>query len=394
MRRGCDSPGGSWAEVLVSGPSLPPVSTWILRMDERGSGPRVAIKDLIDVVGTPTTAGSAVVAATAAPAARDAACMAPLRAADVTVVGKANLHELACGGTGVNPHFGTPVNPIDPACIPGGSSSGNAVALAAGEVDIAVGSDTAGSIRNPSACCGTVGLKTTWGRIPLDGVWPLAPSLDVLGPMARDVATTIAGMALLEPGFTAAADPAPCIGRVRLPDVDPTIDAAIDAALAASELEVVDVRLPGWGAANEAGWAVMFHEYWVVDRHLYERDAVGLGQDIVERLLLGRDVTPAAYEAGRAHKATWRAELAVAFDRAAVLAWPTMGMFPTPIDGPVPDTRRTNLPVNHAGHPSLALPVPAGDRFPASVQLVGPDGSEDLLCATGLVVEAAARTLG
>ena len=254
---------------------MPIVSTWILRMDAPGTGPRVAIKDLIDVVGTPTTAACPVLAAMAEPATQDAACMAPLRAADVAIVGKTNLHELACGGTGVNLHYGTPVNPIDPACIPGGSSSGNAVALAAGEVDIAIGSDTAGSIRNPSACCGTVGLKTTWGRIPLDGVWPLAPSLDTLGPMARDVAGTIAGMALLEPGFAAADAPAPRIGRVRLPDVDPAIDAAVDAALRASELEVVDIALPGWDAANDAGWAVMFHEYWVVDRHLYERDPGG-----------------------------------------------------------------------------------------------------------------------
>jgi amidase len=362
-------------------------------MDEPGAGPRVAIKDLIDVVGTPTTAACPVLAAGAQPATRDAACLAPLRAADVAIVGKANLHELACGGTGVNPHYGTPVNPIDPRCIPGGSSSGNAVALAAGEVDIAIGSDTAGSIRNPSACCGTVGLKTTWGRIPLEGVWPLAPSLDTVGPMARDVTTTIAGMALLEPGFTAAPGPAPRIGRVRLPDVDPVIDAAIDAALAASELEVVDVELPGWDAANDAGWAVMFREYWLVDHHLYDRDPGGLGADIVERMELARGVTPAAYEAGRAHRGPWRAELAAAFDRAPVLAWPTIAMFPTPIDGPVPNTRRTNLPVNHAGHPSLAMPVPAGGRFPASVQLVGPDDSEDLLCATGLVLEAAARTL-
>jgi amidase len=362
-------------------------------MDEPGAGPRVAVKDLIDVVGTPTTAGCPVLAATAEPASRDAACLAPLRAADAAIVGKANLHELACGGTGVNPHYGTPVNPIDPTCIPGGSSSGNAVALAAGEVDIALGSDTAGSIRNPSACCGTVGLKTTWGRIPLDGVWPLAPSLDTVGPMARDVTTTIAGMALLEPGFTAAPAPAPRIGRVRLPDVDPAIDAAVDAALAASELEVVDVELPGWDAANDGGWAVMFHEYWLVDHHLYDRDPGGLGADIVERMELARGVTRAAYEAGRAHKEVWRTELAGAFGRAPVLAWPTLAMFPTPIDGPVPNTRRTNLPVNHAGHPSLALPVPAGGRFPASVQLVGPDHSEDLLCATALVVEAAAGTL-
>jgi Asp-tRNA(Asn)/Glu-tRNA(Gln) amidotransferase A subunit family amidase len=135
----------------------------------------------------------------------------------------------------------------------------------------------------------------------------------------------------------------------------------------------------------------MFHEFWRADRHLYERDPGALGTDIVERLELAQGVTPAAYEAGLAHRAEWRAELAAAFHRAPVLAWPTIAMFPTPIDGPVPDTRRTGLPVNHAGHPSLALPVPSGGRFPASVQLVGPDDSESLLCATGLVVEAAAR---
>jgi amidase len=368
-------------------------ATWILRMDAPGTGPRVAIKDLIDVAGTPTTAACPVVARRAVPAERDAACLAGLRAAGVAIVGKANLHELACGGTGVNPHFGTPTNPFDPACIPGGSSSGSAVALADGEVDIALGSDTAGSIRNPSACCGTAGLKTTWGRIPLEGVWPLAPSLDTVGPMARDVAGVIDGMALLEPAFAAAPDASPVIGRVRLTDVDPALDGAVDAALAASELDVVEIALPGWDAAGDAGWAVMFHEFWNVDRHLYEEDAPALGDDIVERIEQGREVSVAAYEAARAQRTTWRAELAAAFAQAPVLAWPTIAMFPTPIDAPAPNTRRTNLPINHAGHPSLALPIPTRGRFPASVQLVGPDDSEDLLCATGLVVEAAACSL-
>ena len=99
----------------------------------------MAIKDLIDVAGTPTTGACLVLAELAEPAVADAQCLAGLREADAVFVGKTNLHELACGGTGVNEHFGTPVNPFDPACIPGGSSSGNAVALAAGEVDVAIG---------------------------------------------------------------------------------------------------------------------------------------------------------------------------------------------------------------------------------------------------------------
>ena len=192
------------------------MSTWILRLDAPGAGPKVAIKDLIDVAGTPTTGACAVLAAMAEPADVDARCLAGLRAADVAIAGKTNLHELAAGGTGINPHFGTPVNPFDPALIPGGSSSGNAVALATGEVDIAIGTDTAGSIRTPSACCGTVGLKATWGRIPTTGVWPLAPSLDTVGAMARDVAGVTLGMQLLEPGFrTGSAPPLPTGRRWR-----------------------------------------------------------------------------------------------------------------------------------------------------------------------------------
>ena len=367
--------------------------TWILRIDGAGTGPRVAIKDNIDLAGAPTTAGSRVVEAIASAAPRDAPCLAGLRAADAAIIGKTNLHELACGGTGINPHFGTPANPFDPLLIPGGSSSGNAVALATDEVDVAIGSDTAGSILTPSACCGVAGLKTTFGRISTAGVWPLSPSLDVVGPMARDVAGIVAGMALLEPGFAIASAPAPMIGRVRLPAVDPAIDAAIDELLALSELEVVEVVLPGWDAAEEAAWAVMFHEVWQADRHLYERDAARLGADVRERLEQGRDVSAVAYQAGLAHRSRWRAELAAAFERAPVLAWPTLPWFPTRLDEPAPNTRRTNIGVNLAGHPSLALPVPSRRPLSASVQLVGPDHREDLVCATGLRLEAAAIAL-
>src|SRR5438034_49487 len=123
------------------------------------------------------------------------------RAAGVRIVGKTNLHELAFGTSGINPWFGTPTNPLDPGLVPGGSSSGSAVAVATDEADVALGSDTGGSVRIPSACCGTAGLKTTWGRVSLEGVWPLSLSLDTIGPMARDVRGVITGMTLLEPGF-------------------------------------------------------------------------------------------------------------------------------------------------------------------------------------------------
>src|SRR5271170_5266731 len=166
--------------------------------------------------GYPTTAGCRAVADEAVPATADALCLAGARAAGARIVGRANLHELALGVTGVNPWFGTPVNPLDPRRVPGGSSSGSAVAVASGEADVAYGSDTGGSVRIPSACCGTAGLKTTWGRIPLDGVWPLSPNFDTIGPMARDVTGLEIGMALLEPGFTAASPASWRVGRVRM----------------------------------------------------------------------------------------------------------------------------------------------------------------------------------
>ena len=173
------------------------------------------------------------------------------------------------------------------------------MALADGEVDIALGSDTAGSIRNPSACCGTAGLKTTWGRIPLEGVWPLAPSLDTVGPMARDVAGVIDGMALLEPGFAArrravTGDRSGAPARRRSARSTPPSTRRWPPASSRWWRSTS----PGWDAAGEAGFAVMFHEYWVVDHHLYEQDAAGLGDDIVERMEQGRDVTLGRLPAG------------------------------------------------------------------------------------------------
>src|SRR6202142_1330981 len=169
------------------------MTTFITRYETSGDGVLLAVKDLIDMEGEPTTAGCRAVADRAVPAPRDATCLAGARSAGARIVGRTNLHELALGVTGVNPWYGTPVNPLDPTRVPGGSSSGSAVAVAVGEADVAYGSDTGGSVRIPAACCGTAGLKTTRGRIPLTDVWPLSPTLDTVGPMARDVAGLVVG---------------------------------------------------------------------------------------------------------------------------------------------------------------------------------------------------------
>ena len=144
--------------------------TFITRLPVSGGGVRLAVKDLIDVAGVPTTAGSRALAVSAGPAERDALCLGGARAAGARIVGKANLNELAFGASGVNEHFGTPVNPLDPGRVPGGSSSGSAVAVAGGEADLAYGSDTGGSVRVPAAFCGIHGLVDD--RIDVDAGRP------------------------------------------------------------------------------------------------------------------------------------------------------------------------------------------------------------------------------
>src|SRR6185295_2041736 len=199
---------------------------------------RLAVKDLIDMKGVVTTGGSEFLAKHASPAKRDAKCLAIARQSGVQFVGKTNLSELAVAVSGMNAYYGTPRNPLDRGRIPGGSSSGSAVAVANDEADVAFGTDTAGSIRVPAACCGVVGLKTTFGLVPIDGVYPIAPNeLDTIGPLAKDIAGAVRGMDLLQGGFSGryqeavAAKPSAKglrVGRIYVEGTNPVVDRAVD----------------------------------------------------------------------------------------------------------------------------------------------------------------------
>jgi len=153
-------------------------------------GVTVAVKDCIDIAGYPTKSGSGALA-DRGPAKRHADVVEGILQGGGLIVGKANMHELAYGVTGINRVFGTPVNPRFPTFIPGGSSSGSAAAVAAGLARIAIGSDTGGSIRMPATCCGVFGLKPTFGRISRRGCEPAETSLDCIGPFAQDVAGAV-----------------------------------------------------------------------------------------------------------------------------------------------------------------------------------------------------------
>ena len=351
------------------------------------------------MAGLPTTAGSRAVADHAEPAARDAACVAGLRAAQrrgaARFAGKTNLHELAYGISGINGAFGTPVNPLDPRRVPGGSSSGSAVAVAAGEADIAYGTDTGGSIRIPAACCGIAGLKTTWGRVPVEGVRPLAPSLDTIGPMARDIAGLVAGMALLEPGFTAAADVPRTVGRLAV-DADPAVSEAIDGALRAAGFDVLPVDIPELDEIMAASMTLLDAEAWATNADLVRTSADRIGDDVRDRLRRASGITPASLTAARATAARWKAILQDLWRLVDLLAAPCLLGFPPLVEDAATMFRIRGLtsPVNVAGAPALARPVPARGPLPASLQLIGPAGGEDRLLAAGAVLEEALRLPG
>jgi amidase len=367
--------------------NLPMDPTWIVRLDVPGEGPRLAVKDCIDVEGLPTTVGCQVIAEQARPATTDAAVVAAARRSGARIVGKTNLAELCWSAAGTNAWSGTPPNPLDSRRLPGGSSSGSAVAVATGEADVALGTDTGGSVRIPAACCGVVGLKTTWGRVPVDGVYPLAPSMDTVGPLGADVAAVELGMRLIEPGFTTA----PCelaVGRLR-PEVAPEIDAAVDAALAAAGLEVADVTGLDLGAAARAADVIIDVEAYQANAYLMaqlDRLSPSIRRNMTESAAITGDQLTAANRVREAVREWFGQMLA----RHPFLALPTL-VGPPPLLG----ERGMSLivltvPANLAGLPALSLPVPGGPAgLPASLQLIGPPGGEEQLIALGRTVEAA-----
>ena len=363
--------------------------TWIVRLEAPGTGPRLAVKDCIDIEGLPTTVGCQVIAEQAKPAARDAAVVAAARRAGARIVGKTNLAELCWSARATNPWSGTPVNPADPRRIPGGSSSGSAVAVGTGEADVALGTDTGGSVRIPAACCGVVGLKTTWGRVPVDGVYPLAPSLDTVGPLGADVSAVELGMRLMEPGFAAGSCEL-AAGRLRAEaDIDPAVDAAVDAALAAAGVLTTEVGGLDLGAAVRAADVLIDAEGYQTNAYLMpqlDRLSPQMRRNLTEAAAVTEPEVTAANRTRQAVREWFSRTLA----RHPFLALPTL-VGPPPLIGErgIPLTVLT-MPANLAGLPALSLPVPGGPAgLPASLQLIGPPGAEEQLITLGRIVEAA-----
>ena len=348
---------------------------WITELAP-GEGRRLAVKDLFDTAGIRTTYGSAVFSEHVPAASAEA--VARLEAAGWVNAGKANLHEFAYGVTSQNLHYGTVPNPTHPDRTAGGSSGGSAAALALGLVEGALGTDTGGSIRIPAACCDVVGFKPTFGLVPIDGVFPLAPSFDHAGPMARDVLGCLTLMRGLVPDFAAELD---SFGSRRVA-VTWTSDAVLAAAAALGEIH--EVAFP---TAEDVVPAFM-REVADVHRELYDESGDLYGENISGKIERCLAVTDSEYAEAVAARDRHREGAEAAIDGFDLLLTPTLATAPPPADVVELDVRaeltRFTFPFNALGWPALALPF--GQE---SVQIVGRPGDDRLVLAAGLALEAA-----
>jgi aspartyl-tRNA(Asn)/glutamyl-tRNA(Gln) amidotransferase subunit A len=387
----------------------------------------VALKDMVMTRGIRTTCGSRILHDWVPDA--DASVVVRLSRAGAILLGKLNMHEFAMGTTAVNPHFGTPKNPWDRTRIPGGSSSGSGVAVAAGLAAGALGTDTGGSIRIPAALCGIVGLKPTYGRVSRAGVIPMAWSADHVGPMTRTVADAALVLQVL-----AGRDPAdPSTVDLPVPDyshamqggvrglrlglakdfffdlLDSEIRAAVLAAarsLEALGASVEEVRLPSILHAGPPSFAIIASEAAAYHEPYVKTRAAEYGADVLARLTAGRFVLATQYLKGQRARQVIRAEMDAVLQQVDALLLPTTPIPAPPldahevtIDGVTQEVRfwliRLNRPMNLTGHPALSVPCGfTTDGLPIGLQLVGRYFDEATLLRIGHAYEAVSPAKG
>lgn len=386
-------------------------------------GVPVALKDLYDVQGSPTTGGWKF---PAEPARRDCTVTARLRAAGALILGKLNLHPFAYGPEGINPHFGSSWNPWDPTAhrMAGGSSSGSGVAVAAGLVPMGMGSDTGGSIRIPAACCGTVGLKPTYGRVSRQGILPLSWSLDHAGPLTRNTADAAAILAAI-----AGHDPAePTSSTLPVPDylqsltkpvrglrvgvlfaaleqADPEVQNALSSAvqvLQALGCTMQEVALHTAAYSLGTAYAILAPEAMAYHDPLLRRRGAEYPTDVRRRLLAGRFVSGTDYVKGQRARHLIRQEVNALLEEVDCLLLPTLPMAAPAIDASEVQlgtrTENVRLALTHytrlfnvSGHPALAVPCGFSQSgLPLSLQLVGRAFGEATILRVGHAYEQAA----
>jgi aspartyl-tRNA(Asn)/glutamyl-tRNA(Gln) amidotransferase subunit A len=366
-----------------------PEGIFITELEPPGDGIRLAVKDLFDTAGVRTTYGSAVFADHVPSVSAEA--VRRLEEAGYANVGKANLHEFAYGTTSQNLHYGTVPNPAAPGRTAGGSSGGSAAALVAGLADAALGTDTGGSIRIPAACCGIVGFKPSYGLVSADGVFPLAPSFDHAGPMARDVGGCVAMMEALVPGFA--------VETVELADLrvattwfdaaDPLVALRLEEAASHFGRRTA-VELPEAGEIQP----LFMREVGDVHSELYPEHAELYGENIAPKIERCLAVTEGEATAAAAVRESYREQMLDGLGQLDLLLAPTLS-FVAPSDDVVEIAVRASFvrftfPFNALGWPALALPCGAAeDGLQASIQIVGRPGDDARVLGAGLALETA-----
>jgi aspartyl-tRNA(Asn)/glutamyl-tRNA(Gln) amidotransferase subunit A len=380
----------------------------------------VAVKDLCDIAGRVGTVGSKMWASRIGTG--TSATVERLLGAGMIPLGKTQMVEFAFGGWGTNPLMGTPWNPWDLAChrVPGGSSSGTAVAVAAGMAPVGIGSDTGGSVRIPCAFTGLVGLKVTFGRISLHGTGLLSWTLDSIGPMGRSVDDCAALLRVLVGSdardATTAGQPALDLStplraerlaglRIALPDagqLPPFMHPAVTAAwqdsarrLEALGAAVVPVRLPDWyfDLSKPAGMVIASEAYAL--HRAYINDATqAIGDAVRARVLAARDFEPGAYAETLRVMAERRRFFAAWFDRYDAILLPTVAVPAPPVDSieetsPIPG--HLTRPANYLGLCALAMPAGLHDGLPVGVQIVGKPCAESTLLTIGKALQEDTR---
>lgn len=371
-------------------------------------GTIVSIKDLFDVAGEVTRAGSKVLAEEAKPAAVDAPVVHRLRAAGAIIVAKTNMTEFAYSGIGANPHFGTPGNPADRKRVPGGSSAGAAVAAADGMCEIAIGTDTGGSCRIPGALCGIVGYKPSRQRIPTEGAFPLSYSIDSIGPLARSVEACAKADAVMAGERFVPSNPASLAGlRIGLPqgfpleNLDETVakrfSKAID-MLKRAGARLTDETLSqfdGMAQVNSKG-GVQPAEAFAIHRDLLSRRADAIDPNVRVRLERARNASAADYIDMVRDRARLIRSMDARLADLDVLASPTTPIVaPTMAEvTPADEFARKNamllrntVVANFFDLCAISLPIPREGALPAGLMLVARNGNDHRLFRIAAAVE-------
>lgn len=338
-----------------------------------------AVKDTLDVAGHRTRAGCPALAA-APVAERHADVVATLLEARCVLTGKTTLHELAFGVTGINPRCGTPVNPLYPALIPGGSSSGSAAVVASGEVDFSLGTDTGGSVRMPAACCGVIGLKPGYGVLSRNGVMPEQSSLDCVGVFAAQAGVLRQAMTRLAVPVGEPLTELPAMAFVLA--AEPDIDACLLDVLSLAGITPCEATLPLLEDAHRAGLTLISHENWRALGPILASNAVS--PDVASRIRAGADVSAEALRRAERIRTDFTAQVDALLAENPLLALATLPELPPTLreaEDPLSVVNLTRLvrPFNLSGHPAVTLPVGEIDGRPVALQLIARKGNDGLL---------------